>query len=169
MQRNVLLLNQNYVPVGVISWRKAVGLVLGREKAHVLERYLDSMNPSYFDAAVVRLLVKSPNPYTMWERHKFSKRNVFLRDMWECLYCGVILSGSTATVDHVMPRSRGGKTHYHNCATSCKRCNSKKNDRTPEEASMNLRKPLRRPNLNDLFNGYRSLPGEWREYIPNRG
>lgn len=164
MQRSVLLLNQNYVPIGVISWKRAVGLVIGRQKAHILEEY-SIKNSNGFDAAVVRLMVRSPDPHSVWEKQRFSKRHVFMRDNWECLYCGVGLSSSTATMDHVMPKSRGGKTNYENCATSCKKCNSKKDNKTPSEADMKLRYNLRKPNMSDVFNGYKNMPLEWNAWL----
>jgi 5-methylcytosine-specific restriction endonuclease McrA len=163
MYRKVLLLNQNYQPLGIISWRRAVNLVIGREKAHTLVEYQIESNKT-FDAAVVRLTVKSPDPFIRWERQKFSKRNIFLRDSFECQFCTKQLVLKDLTIDHVKPRAQGGKTHYLNCVTSCKRCNSRKGDRTPEEAGMKLNQPIRRPNMYDVFNTL-DIPSEWRDYI----
>ena len=161
--RHVLLLNQNYIPVGVISWRKAVNLVIGRQKAHSLVDYEERRSKA-FDAAVIRLNVRSPDPFSMFEKQKFSKRNVFLRDKYECQFCEKRLTFKELTIDHVKPRAQGGVTSYMNCVTSCKKCNARKGDRTPEQAMMPLLNRIRRPNIYDIFNAF-AIPGEWRDYL----
>lgn len=161
--RSVLLLNMGYVPVGVLSWKKAVNLVIGRQKAHIVEEYQDKRT-TCFDAAVIRLVVKSPNPFTIFEKQKFSKRNVFLRDKFLCQYCEKKLSGKDLTIDHVHPKSLGGGTSYLNCVTSCKKCNVKKGDMCLGDISMRLAKPIRKPNIYDIF-GAINIPEEWSIYI----
>lgn len=161
--RSVLLLNQSYMPVGVVSWRKAINLVIGRQKAHILHEYADKRS-SVFDAAVIRLMVRSPDPFSIFEKQKFSKRNVFLRDKFTCQYCAKPVSGKELTIDHVKPRADGGKTTYLNCVTSCKKCNSSKADRTPEEAGMKLISPIRKPTIYDIFSTGR-IPSEWTDYL----
>lgn len=71
---------------------------------------------------------------------KYSKMNLFLRDQHICQYCGKVCSSHNKTVDHILPVSRGGTSSFINCVTACRRCNSRKNDRTPTEAGMKLRK-----------------------------
>jgi len=161
--RSVLLLNMGYMPIGVLSWRKAVNLVVGRQKAHVVEEY-EEKRSACFDAAVIRLIVTSPNPYSIFEKQKFSKRNVFIRDKYLCQYCEKRLSGKDLTIDHVTPRYSGGKTSYLNCVTSCKKCNVRKGNTHLEKLQMRLLKPVRKPNMYDIFSAI-NIPEEWSGYL----
>jgi 5-methylcytosine-specific restriction endonuclease McrA len=78
---------------------------------------------------------------------KPSRKNILWRDKSQCQYCGVIEAPKDMTIDHVIPRSRGGGNTWSNLVTCCKKCNQKKRDRTPEEASMSLlNKPIRPKN-----------------------
>ena len=76
-------------------------------------------------------------------QRRISRRALFARDGWECVYCGT--SGVRLTLDHVVPKSRGGDSVWENVVTSCAPCNLRKGDRSPEEASMQLPKPPRPP------------------------
>ncbi len=158
----VLLLNINYTPVSIVSWRRAVNLVLGRGKAEVLE--VDNSSSRNFKPLVIRLLVKTPDHYTLYSRQKFSKSALFLRDMFLCQYCGEQCTSNTGTIDHIVPKSRGGPTTFHNCVTACKRCNFKKDNRTPAEACMVLRTHPKAPNLSEMF-GYGYIPDGWKAYL----
>lgn len=162
-RRNVLLLNQGYMPLRPISWRKAVGLCIGREKAEVVKHW-DDNEEIFFNASIIRLTVPSPSPFKIFQKQKFSKKNLFLRDRFSCQYCAVPLSMKDGTIDHVVPRAQGGKTTYLNCAASCKTCNTKKDNRTPEQASMPLSKPLRYPNMYDIFDAM-EIPEDWNMYL----
>jgi len=164
--RSVLLLNMNYYPLKVLAWQKAAGLVLGRKKAQVIEDYAFVHN-SIFNAAVVKLIVKSPDPFVTFERHKFSKRMVFLRDKFTCQYCDKKLFGKELTIDHVYPRARGGKTTFLNCTTACRTCNWRKGNKTLEEIGMTLLRPTKHPNALDYFN-LPDIPTEWRIYLSVR-
>jgi 5-methylcytosine-specific restriction endonuclease McrA len=87
--------------------------------------------------SVVRL-----KTYARQERRvRFSRENVFRRDKYKCMYCGCTGTAKTLTMDHVVPRSKGGTHTWDNVVTACERCNSLKGDRTPEEAKMSLRTP----------------------------
>jgi 5-methylcytosine-specific restriction endonuclease McrA len=81
-------------------------------------------------------------------RVPYSKRNIMIRDKNMCCYCG---SNRNLTIDHVIPLSRGGKTSFDNCVTACFRCNNKKNNRTPSEANMFLRKKPHTPTISEFF------------------
>lgn len=151
------------MPLRPITWRKAVGLTIGREKAEVVSEWEESRS-QLFNASVIRLIVPSPDPFKIFGRRKFTKKNMFFRDNFECQYCGVPLTIKNGTIDHVVPRSRGGDTSYLNCVASCKSCNFKKDNRTPEEAGMPLRNHLRAPNMNDFF-GVREIPNEWKIFF----
>lgn len=161
----ILLLNISYFPIAVISWRKALNLVLFRNRAEVVaeagKQYSKVFNPS-----VVRLVVPSPDPYKLFQRQKFSKRNLFLRDNFECQYCGKDITLKDGTVDHVIPRSKGGKSTYLNCVASCKPCNSKKDSKSLAEVNMTLRKELSYPSITDFCAiGKDHAPEEWNLFL----
>ncbi|MCP4692395.1 MAG: HNH endonuclease, partial [Desulfobacterales bacterium] len=79
----------------------------------------------------------------------FSKRNVFLRDGLKCAYCGA--DGRELTMDHIIPRSRGGKNNFDNCVASCAACNNKKACRTPREAGMHLKVRPYQPTISEFL------------------
>lgn len=166
MGRNILLLNLNYAPIGILPWKKAVGLVLGRQKADVVAEYVEPKS-KIFNAAVIRLNVKTPDHFSLFSKQKFSKKNLFLRDRFECQYCGIQCTVRTGTIDHILPRSFGGKTDYFNCVIACKRCNWGKDNRTPQEANMPLRSIPKQPSLYDLFSAM-PLPDEWVNFVGKR-
>lgn len=161
--KSVLLLSQTYIPLGIISWKKAVGLVLGRGKADVIIEY-EKRYSKHFNAAVVQLTVPSPNPYSIFRKQRFSKKNVFLRDRFKCQYCQKDLNLRDGTIDHVVPRSKGGKTEYLNCVAACKPCNSRKDNKTPEQARMPLAAKIRYPNIHDIFLAT-EIPAEWGDFL----
>lgn len=125
-----LLLNSDgapisYLPLSVVPWEEAIKyLVL--EKASVLEFYEDwvvrSVNWSTRVPAILILNQYEKRKVTV----RFSKQNVFLRDFYVCQYCGDDVTKKTATLDHVLPVSLGGKSNFENCTTSCHHCNSAK-------------------------------------------
>ena len=161
---SVLVLNQNYQPLNVCNVRRAVSL-LGRGRAETLEQsgsYLHSAYALLAEPAVIRLdyLVKRP-----LHRRRLSRREVFARDHYQCQYCGV--HTRALTLDHVIPRSRGGLHAWSNVVSACDACNHRKAGRTPREAEMKLlRKPREpRPNPYALFhNG--SVMDSWRPFLP---
>lgn len=160
-----LLLSQSYEPIATISWQRAICLLtLG--KVEIVEEYdrdVRSVSVVFKMPSVVRLI-------RAFRRHrkrvKFSKQNVFARDRWRCQYCGTKAPISDLTYDHMLPRSRGGKTCWENIVTACRDCNARKADRTPEEAGMKPRKRPERPNWVPVFsvNVSQNIPDTWRDY-----
>ena len=136
----VLVLNSTYEPANVCSARRALILLL-KDKAEVLEATgaaFHSERTSYPVPLVIRLktYVHIPRRTTM----RITRRAVFARDHHRCQYCG---SDRHLTVDHVVPRSKGGLDAWDNVVTSCAHCNRKKADRTPHLAGLHLlAKPL---------------------------
>ena len=133
MASQVLVLNATYEPINVCSLHRAVNLVL-KEKAEVLEesaRRLRSFHATHARPLVIRLnyVVRVPR----YESRKITRRALFARDSFCCQYCGAT---SRLTVDHVIPRSRGGGSGWENVVTSCAPCNSRKGSRLPAEAQM---------------------------------
>jgi 5-methylcytosine-specific restriction endonuclease McrA len=132
----VLLLNATFEPLCAVSARRAIVLIL-KGKAVVLERDGGAFHSERLIIAipsVIRLVYYVKVPY--YGRANLSRRAVFARDSWACQYCG----GKAETMDHVVPRSRGGAHSWENVVAACRRCNSKKRDKLPVEASLKLRK-----------------------------
>ncbi len=131
-----LVLNATMEPLSVVPARRALVLVLG-DKADVLHSNGHRYRSEHLDIdapSVVRLRRFVRVPYR--HRAALSRRGVFVRDEGACQYCG----RSAENVDHVVPRSRGGPHEWENVVASCRRCNSRKMDRTPDEAGMTLRR-----------------------------
>jgi 5-methylcytosine-specific restriction endonuclease McrA len=144
-KRKVLLLNANYTPHNLISWKHAVCLIV-RDKATVVEEYPDwevrSPSTSMKVPSVVVL-----NDYVSYRRElNYSRENVLRRDGYMCQYCersvwdDSELDKSDLTIDHVRPLSQDGDTRWTNVVACCERCNLKKGDRTPSEADMDLKR-----------------------------
>lgn len=133
-----LVLNATFEPLCVVSVRRAVLLVL-KEKAEVLHCDDGEIRSERFSIpvpSVIRLTYFVRVPYRA--RVSLSRRGVFARDSFECQYCG----RDAENIDHVIPRSRGGRHEWENVVASCRRCNARKENRTPSEAGMHLpRKP----------------------------
>ena len=141
--RKVLVLNTTYEPLNVCSVRRALVLLL-KDKAEVLEQSgaaLRSERGTYEIPLVIRL-----NSYVRIPRRaasaRISRRAVFARDSHRCQYCG---SARHLTVDHVVPRSKGGADTWDNLVTSCAPCNRKKGDRPLHLAGLRLMRPPRAP------------------------
>lgn len=139
---STLLLNSSFEPLRVISWQKAVTLFfLG--KVEVIENYdhsVKSVSLVIKVPAVVRLL-RYVNLSS--RRPPLTKINLLARDGFTCQYCYKELERADSTIDHVIPRSRGGKTIWENVVIACSQCNKIKGGRTPKEAKMPLKlKPI---------------------------
>ena len=163
----VLLLNITYEPLRIINWRKAVTLLL-LDKVEVLEEYGREIRSVSFTLrlpSVVRLLRFAKRPNTPI---KFSRQNIYARDKYRCQYCGLRPPCEELTYDHVIPKSRGGKTKWTNIVTCCIKCNRKKGGHTPKEARMKL---IRKPSCPKwlpavkITVGYREVPRTWRDYL----
>lgn len=164
MQRT-LLLTCGYEPIRVISWQRAIRLLF-LEKAEVVETWdwsVRTICQSFRVPAVVRLLTSFS---LHQQRIKFSRHNVLARDRYRCQYCGEKHPAAKLTLDHVIPKSRGGKTDWTNIVTACKACNFSKRDRTPEEAHMKLRKEPKRPRWLPFMGitSRRGVPRIWIDY-----
>ncbi len=113
--------------------------------------------------AVIKLLKYTNVPY---KGVSLTRQNIFKRDGFECQYCGI---EKDLTLDHVVPKAKGGKTSWGNLVTACKRCNARKGDYTPEQAGLELKNDPFRPSyvlfLRD-FSGF--LCDEWRPYLQER-
>ena len=159
-----LVLDQGYQPINTVPWTKAM-LYIAKDKVDVLSEYEQEVHCNIGMPAVVRIRHKI---HTNKQRIKFSRQNVLARDRFKCQYCGDSGRGVVLTFDHVVPRSKGGKTCWENIVMACQSCNSEKADKTPSEAGMRLRTRPARPTWVPVFNfalrDVRSVPEEWRDY-----
>jgi 5-methylcytosine-specific restriction endonuclease McrA len=161
---DVLLLNFSYEPLGTVSVQRAVRMLFSR-KAEILHdtgRVIRSEKMAFPLPSVVRLL------YYVTHRRKsvaLTKKNVLLRDDYRCAYC-LAHCGGQMTVDHVVPKSRGGTSSWENLVACCAHCNGRKRDRTPEEAGMPLRrKPHVPKHIPWLVVRRNTQPAEWANYL----
>jgi 5-methylcytosine-specific restriction endonuclease McrA len=143
---SVLLLNQDYTYLSTVSWQRAIGLMV-KNKVEVL-KYTDKTVANNERTYVIKVPKVIKLLYFIAKIHKvrmmYNKKVVFARDKHECGYCS---SKDNLTIDHVIPKAKGGKTCFENVVTSCFSCNNIKGDRTPEQARMKLRKKLYAPTV----------------------
>lgn len=167
VHRPVLVLNQNYEPLNVCNVRRALTLVFG-EKAEVLEVYQTpvlSTTRSFDTPSVIRLiyLIRRPRP-----RVKLTRREIFIRDEHVCQYCGV--RSNDLTLDHIIPRSRGGQHTWENLVSACRNCNHRKGGKTLADSRMRLRREPFEPRAGAYYTIQRRLNAaisdEWRQFIP---
>jgi 5-methylcytosine-specific restriction endonuclease McrA len=154
--QQVLVLNASYEPLNVCSLRRAHVLVY-KGKAEVVEelgRPLRSAASKFPWPHVIRLLTYVRVPRIV--QRKISRRALFARDGWRCVYCGT--TSGRLTLDHVVPRSKGGESVWENVVTSCAPCNLRKGNRMPHEVQMELRSPPRP-----------KIPKRWERYLAAYG
>ena len=167
---NTLILNAdaqptNLLPLSVISWQEAIRYIC-LEKVKVLTYYEDwwvhSARWETQVPAVIMLLVYQKPKRAV----RFSKKNIYLRDQYRCQYCGIKVTEKTASVDHVIPVSQGGKNHWENLTTACRTCNSLKSDKQ----DWHPKKRPYRPSYWELANlrraqGYDIKHHSWTQFI----
>ncbi|MCE2777678.1 MAG: HNH endonuclease [Algoriphagus sp.] len=163
MEKRVLVLNLDHYPIAVVSVQKAMALLL-LEKAQLLSAYelleIRTVTQTFAYPAVIRLAHYKHIPY---KGVLLNRANLFRRDRGECQYCG---STRQLTIDHVIPRSKGGKTSWTNLVTACNRCNVLKGDKTVEQAGMQLRTPPFVPTLSYFLASYAERQAqEWLPYL----
>jgi 5-methylcytosine-specific restriction endonuclease McrA len=162
----VLILNASFEPLHVCSVKRAISLLMYEvaERVEDAPKVLRSPSRVFTVPSVIRLkrYVKRPPR----QRVAFNRRNVFRRDDHTCQYC--TQRSNDLTLDHVVPRSRGGPTTWENVVACCRRCNAKKRDRTPDEARMTLRRHPTAPRF--MFSSAYGLLLEidpiWQKYLP---
>jgi 5-methylcytosine-specific restriction endonuclease McrA len=159
MQEPVLVLNATYEPINVTAVRRAMVLLLKgvaqAEEMHSAE--VHSAANAHRVPSVIRLLAYRHIPQ---QSRALSRKNILLRDRNTCQFCGKVFPSSELTLDHVMPRSRGGRSSWENLVACCYRCNNNKGDRTPEEAGIKL---ARKPRPFTLHTSHRDE--RWRKYL----
>jgi 5-methylcytosine-specific restriction endonuclease McrA len=161
----VLVLNASYEPINVCTVRRAAVLLL-KNRAEILEKGdwpLHAESLTLARPVVIRLLAYVRIPRDA-HRRKITRRAVFARDRWTCQYCGH--ERGNLTVDHVIPRSKGGESTWDNIVTCCAPCNRRKGDRLPKQVNM---LPVRRPKPPNptifIHVATPSIPAAWEQYL----
>lgn len=155
--RSVLLLNADCTPLNIISVPRAISL-LNKDKTYVhpdSKVYkIRSINQEIEvpRAIIMKYYIKTP-------RRKFfpTRKNILARDNFECMYCGIEVSGKQATIDHVKPRKQGGGNSWTNLVCACVDCNRYKGNRTPAEAGMTLRRKPSEPTVHVLYHTWEEI------------
>ena len=161
----VLVLNATFEPINVCTVRRAVVLLL-KSRAELVEQSsweLRSEHSTLPRPVVIRLVhyVRVPRDA---HRRKITRRAVFARDGWSCQYCG---SRSNLTVDHVIPRSKGGAASWDNIVACCAPCNRRKGDHLPAQANMHPRRAPKTPSPHIFIHvATPSIPASWRQWLP---
>jgi 5-methylcytosine-specific restriction endonuclease McrA len=176
MACNVLVLNRNYLAVRVVDVRRAFSLLF-RQLAEVVHiesgRYTsydftewcelsqlahefepdahDWIHTIRFEIAVPRIIRLAVYDKLPQQTVKFNRRNIYARDGNLCQYCGKKFPTTELSLDHIVPRSLGGKTSWENIVCACLKCNIKKGGRTPEQAGMCLITPAKKPRRNPVI------------------
>ncbi len=167
MHAPVLVLNASYEPSNVCAARRAIVLVLKgvamteEENGH----YLHAARWAIRVPSVIRLLEYRRIPH---QSRALSRKNILLRDRNTCQYCGTVLGSSELTLDHVVPRSRGGSSSWENLVTCCHPCNRRKGNQMPHEARMKLMREPRSFNLHTSRHIMRLMghsDAKWRKYL----
>lgn len=146
-----VVLNADYTYLNTVSWKRGIKLIV-KEKVEVLktsERQVSNYEKTYIIRIPLVLKLVKMVKTVYRNRMPYSRRNVYIRDDYTCQYCGN--KPKKLSIDHVTPVSKGGKTRFTNCVTCCIKCNTKKGNRTPEEANMMLKKVPYVPTIMDFL------------------
>jgi len=180
LNTSVLVLNRIYQPVHVTSVKRAFSLLYQGIAKAIDDQYKlyefsdwaelsaaehDSVGTINRRIRIPRVLVLSAYEHLPKGRVRFSRLNIYARDGDTCQYCGRKLARNELNLDHVIPRSQGGKTSWENVVCSCVPCNLRKGGRTPEEAHMTLLKRPLRPRWTPFFRGS-ARRVTYREWLP---
>ena len=170
LEGRVLLLNQTYEPLGTVSVARAV-IMTFKDSVFVEEWYRDrvlrSMHAEFRVPSVIRRR-SYINVRKRREQSSMKRLRIFMRDKYRCQYCGEKKGVKELTLDHILPRSRGGDNSPINVVTACMTCNNRKGDRTPEEARMPLltsQSALRVKLERVVLCHYAEDRAEWRKYL----
>jgi 5-methylcytosine-specific restriction endonuclease McrA len=167
LHRPVLVLNASYEPINICAARRALvlilkGVALAEEHSH---GQFHSQRAALQMPSVIRLLEYRRIPH---QTRALSRKNILMRDRFTCQYCHKVLNSGDLTLDHVIPRSRGGETSWENLVASCNPCNNRKGNRTPEEAGLRLLRPPRPFSVHTNRHLMRLLgrsDEQWKKYL----
>lgn len=165
----ILVLNADFRPLGTVGWKRGVALAF-EDGVNIVSYYddkfvTDTKGNRWKIPSVLRKV-----DYVNANRQavRFTRKNVYIRDNYTCQYCGNEFGRDVLTYDHVVPRSlwkeSRSPTHWENVVTACWNCNSKKANRTPEQAGMRLKRKPFKPKPNQLIQ-WDNVPPEWMPYV----
>lgn len=166
MEKRVLVLNLDHSPISIVSVQKALVLSI-LEKVSCLSYYeslmIRTVSREFKYPAVIRLNEYKSIPY---KGVLLNRANIFRRDGHQCQYCGSV---KHLTIDHIIPKSKGGKTNWVNLITACNRCNVYKGDKTPEQVGFKLKNEPFRPTLSFFIAEYAERHAEeWMPFLDYR-
>ena len=145
-----VLLNADYTFLNLVNWKRAICL-MAKGKVEVVkdsQRTIRNASGKVLKVPAVMRLIKLIR--TIYRTSvTFTKRNVLIRDRFKCAYCGA--NRERLSIDHIIPKSRGGKMTFENCVAACKPCNLKKGGRTPNEARMYLKLRPYQPTISEFL------------------
>jgi len=144
-----IVLNGDYTFLNTVNWKRAMCLWI-KGKVEILKYAKNTLRCADGSEMKIPLVMRLIKIIRMIYKNKvpYTKRNVLVRDGYECLYCG---STRDLTIDHIIPTSRGGKSTFENCVSACRPCNNSKGNRTPNEAKMFLIKIPTTPTISEFF------------------
>ena len=153
----VAVLSKDYEPLTYCNVERAITLVYLNRAESVRDSNLvvRSISSIFKVPLVIRLLYKTARRFI--PVLKYSRKNIHVRDNFTCQYCGHV---KEISIDHILPVSRGGKSTWENTVTACQKCNSKKGNKTPEEANMKLSRPPIKPRIIDNINWNKFFPAD---------
>ncbi|TFH22180.1 HNH endonuclease [Candidatus Bathyarchaeota archaeon] len=167
MSNQCLVLNKSWIPVETVTWQEAFKKIFNG-LAYAVEYYDDEIirtpNDEYLKPAVIVCTEYNGRPNRM---PVYSKRLVCQRDEWTCMYCGTPVTEGTYSIDHVIPRAKGGRSTFDNTVCACKPCNSRKADKSLRQSKMKLHCNPGKPKINPVsakFSRIR-LEQEWVQYV----
>ncbi|MAE84888.1 MAG: HNH endonuclease [Flammeovirgaceae bacterium] len=162
---SVLVLNADYTPLSVCTTERAF-LLMYLDKADIIsaaqDKMLRTVQKSFPFPSVIKIKQYIQVPY---KGVVLTRHNIFKRDNHSCQYCG---SGKDLTLDHLIPKSKGGKSSWTNLVTACKRCNSYKGDFAPEDVGLTLKNKPIRPSYVMFLRISKSLNEDWRPYLEHK-
>lgn len=182
LQQPTLVLNRSWQPINIASVARALTLVWN-DNARVVDpetyqlfewddwaRLVPEDGDPFVQAVSQRFRVPEVVTLTNFNRLPdshvtFSRRNIFKRDRFTCQYCGQQPARDDLTIDHVLPRARGGQSAWDNCVLACLDCNQRKADRDPKQAGMRLRKQPKRPTWSPLYSRHKVRVKSWGKFV----
>ncbi|MCC7508516.1 MAG: HNH endonuclease [Planctomycetes bacterium] len=189
LDRSVLVLNKSWTPIAITTVKRGFSLVF-QDHAHIVhpetyemhtfESWLvdnslstrDQLPPGQIWLRTTNLMIRIPEVIVLGRYNgvprrelAFNRRNIYRRDAFQCQYCGGKPGLKYLSIDHVIPVSKGGVTNWENCVVACVRCNTRKGNRTPEQANMPLRTEPGKPNWNDGVGFGERAPSSWDRFV----
>lgn len=188
LDRSVLVLNKSWTPIAITTVKRSFSLVFQDHalivhpesyEMHSFESWLvDNSEPATSSRELegwlrtASLVIRIPEVIVLGRYNGvprrelvFSRRNIYRRDGFACQYCGNRPGLKHLSIDHVLPVSKGGATSWENCVVACVRCNTRKGNRTPEQAAMPLRTRPQKPNWSDGVAQGEQVPESWSRFV----